>query len=291
MLKKIKVFLALGLALALGVLAILYARYHHAAVLYPNGPVGAKERNLIVLAIGLSAIVVIPVYVMLIGFAIRYREGNKKARYQPQFDRSRLIEGLWWAVPLVIILVLAVATYRGSHELDPFKPLSSAKEPITIQVIALDWKWLFIYPRQNIASVNFVEFPVRQPINFQITSDAPMNSFWIPKLGGQIYAMSGMVTSLNLMAEQAGDYAGSSANISGEGFAGMKFTARASSEADFNKWISSIERGSSSLSTISYKKLSAPSQNNSVAYYSNVDPHLFHQAAAKFNSPSQAATK
>lgn len=273
--------------LSLAILILAYVRLHNVSipVLEPKGTIGAQEKHLILIAVGLCLIVVIPVYVMLVGFAWRYREGNKSARYQPDFDHSRWLESLWWGVPLTIITILAAITWHSSQELDPFRAISSSKPPMTIQVVSLQWKWLFIYPQQNIASVNFVELPVNTPINFSITSDAPMNSFWIPQLGGQIYAMSGMSTQLHLMASNAGDYYGSSANISGDGFAGMHFTARAASDESFQKWVGTTHRSQNNLDASAYANLAKPSQNNPVSYYGSAESGLFNHIVDKFITP------
>ncbi len=276
-----------GFAGVLAVLVVWYFKNNSVAVLTPQGPIGQKERNLILLAVGLSLIVVIPVYVMLVSFAWKYRASNKNARYDPKFDHSRLVESIWWGVPLIIISILAVATWKSSNELDPFKPLASNVKPMTVQVVALQWKWLFIYPQQNFASVNLAEFPVNVPIDFEITADAPMNSFWIPKLGGQIYAMSGMSTHLHLMANRAGDYRGSSANISGEGFASMKFIARASSSGDFDNWVRQAQQSNSTLSLRSYTELAKPSKNGAVVYYSSVQNGLYNSIVTKFFDPTR----
>lgn len=254
-------------------------------VLSPEGPIGSKERNLIILAVTLSLIVVIPVYAMLVGFAWRYREGNKKAKYSPKFDHSRLIEAIWWAVPLVIITILAIATWRSSQDLDPFKPLASNNKQLPIQVVALQWKWLFIYPQQNIASVNFVQFPKNTPIDFEITADAPMNSFWIPKLGGQIYAMSGMSTHLHLMADHVGLYRGSSANISGEGFASMNFIASSTDQEGFRRWVETTRSQPNKLDLASYNNLAKPSKADRAAFFSSVDAGLYDHIVVKFDSP------
>jgi cytochrome o ubiquinol oxidase subunit 2 len=274
-------------ALTLAVLALFAWRIHEAgiAVLQPRGTVAAQEKHLIVIAVLLSLVVVIPVYIMLFSFAWKYRESNKKARYQPELDGSRLYESIWWGVPLALILVLGVITYRSSHSLDPFKPLASPVPPMTIQVVALDWKWLFIYPKQNAASVNFVQFPVNTPVKFEITSDAPMNSFWIPQLGGQIYAMSGMATNLNLAASKAGDYQGVSANISGDGFSGMHFIARASTESGFNKWLETVHQNSASLTAGTYSRLAKPSENVPVSFFGSAQSGLFDSVIAKYEPP------
>ncbi len=278
-----------ALAVAAGLTIVLVAiwRLHSVdiPVLEPRGIIAQKERRLIITALLLSLVVVIPVYAMLIGFAWKYREGNTKARYEPDFDHSRLIESVWWGVPLILITILAIITWRSSHELDPFKALASSTPPLTIQAVSLEWKWLFIYPQQNIASVNLVQLPVNTPINFEITSDAPMNSFWIPQLGGQIYAMSGMSTQLHLMASQTGNYWGESANISGTGFAGMHFIARASSAAAFDQWVNQTKKNPEKMDLQTYAKLSTPSQNDPVRYYGAAQNGLFNQVVSKYEAP------
>jgi cytochrome o ubiquinol oxidase subunit 2 len=234
----------------------------------------------------LMLIVVIPVFVLTAFIAWRYQEGNTKAKYTPDWDHNTILEFTWWALPLLIISILAVVAWRSSHELDPFKPVYAARSPITIQVVALDWKWLFIYPGQNIATVNYVQFPEKTPVNFQITSDAPMNSFWIPSLGGQIYAMSGMSTQLHLIADGVGSYNGVSANISGRGFAGMKFLAVSSTQADFDSWVGSVKQTRNYLGILQYNKLAAPSENNPASYYSSVDTGLYDHILMKFMMPN-----
>jgi cytochrome o ubiquinol oxidase subunit 2 len=271
--------------LAVVLTAIWYFRHHTVAVLDPKGPVGLQERHLIIITLLLSAIVVIPVFGLLAVFAWRYREGNTKARYSPNLDHNPIAEAIWWLVPSVLILVLGVIIWNSSHQLDPYRPLNSSVKPLTIQVVALDWKWLFIYPQQHIATVNFVQFPRQTPVNFEITADAPMNSFWIPQLGGQIYAMPGMSTQLHLLASIDGDFHGSSANISGEGFAGMAFTARASSAGDFKQWVASVKQSPDSLSQTAYDRLVAPSQNNPVTYYALDEASLYDNVILKYMGP------
>lgn len=274
------------LTLGLIFISVSYLQNTNIPVLSPGGPIGQKERDLIVLAVALSLIVVIPVYFMLFYFAWNYREGNKKARYDPGFDHSRLIESIWWGVPLLIITILAVATWRGSHELDPFKPLASSVKPLNIQVVALQWKWLFIYPEQNIATVNSLTFPEKTPIRFDVTADAPMNSFWIPQLGGQIYAMSGMSTNVHLMADSVGNYHGSSANISGEGFAAMKFTASSVTGDDFDRWVAQVRQNRDLLSMAVYSQLAQPGRGTPIGYFSSVERNLYDQVVEKYSLPT-----
>lgn len=264
------------------------ARFLHSkqiAILNPAGPVAFKEHQLIIFALALSLVVVIPVFTLLFMFTWKYRESNAAANYSPDLDHSRLAETIWWVVPSILIFIISVVTWQSSHSLDPFKSLVTSTPPMRIQVVALDWKWLFIYPDQRIASVNFVQFPVDTPIDFEITADAPMNSFWIPRLGGQIYAMAGMSTHINLMANEIGSYSGSSANISGRGYAGMKFTARSSQQNDFRHWVDSVSQAPNKLDMAAYKKLAEPSENNKVAYYSVGTPGLYGRVIMKYIMP------
>lgn len=269
---------------------IFYLAGRDIAVLSPAGTIAEQERDLIVTATLLMMIIVVPVFIFTFVIAWRFRESNSFAKYEPYWDHNRGIEVLWWIVPLLIITVLSVMAWNSSHQLDPFKPLDSDKKPIAVQVIALEWKWLFIYPDHDIASVNFVQFPHSTPVNFQITADAPMNSFWIPKLGGQIYAMAGMSTMLHLEASAVGTYSGSSANISGKGFAGMKFTAKSSTQADFEQWVKSAKRSLNHLGLSQYNDLAKPSMNNQAAYYSGRETRLFDMVLAKYHAPGHQAT-
>jgi cytochrome o ubiquinol oxidase subunit 2 len=281
--KLVGIFLLVVVVILATVLAL---RGHNFAVLNADGIVGRKERNLIVFASLLSLIVVIPVFVMLFGFAWKYREGNKKATYKPDWDHSRVAETIWWVVPLILIGILGIVAWNSSHDLDPYKALVSNTQPIQVQVVALDWKWLFIYPQLGIASVNFLEFPVDTPVNYTVTADAPMNSFWIPALGGQVYAMPGMSTQLHLMASKTGDFKGSSANISGKGFAGMKFVARSSTSTDFAKWVKTVKKTPKILNQVNYASLAMPSENNPASYYSTVSKDLYDGIVMKYMVPA-----
>ena len=251
-------------------------------VLMPKGIIGEKERNLFFFTLVLGLFVVIPVFIMLFYVAWKYHEGNTKAKYNPDWDNNRVIEGIWWGIPCVIILLLGIVTFFSSHELDPFKPLRSEVKPVKVQVVALQWKWLFIYPEYQIATVNDVRFPVATPVNFELTSDAPMNSFWIPSLGGQIYTMNGMSTKLHLQAHEIGDYAGSSANISGEGFASMRFVARALSKEDFENWAWEVKRTGEPLGDVEYEKLNDPSIEKSYRYLTLQKPDLYDTIVMKY---------
>jgi len=285
MTSKDRLAMAIMLFVAAVIVIGLIVYGHNFSVLNPKGLIATKERSLIIYASFLMLIIVVPVYIMTFSIAWRYRASNEKAKYTPDWDHSRLAETAWWLIPSLLILVLSVVAWRSSHELDPFHALSSNNKPMTIQVVALQWKWLFIYPEQNIATVNYVEFPADTPINFEITSDAPMNSFWIPQLGGQIYAMTGMSTHLHLIANESGSYRGVSANISGEGFAGMKFTAKVSTEAEFMQWLQTIKMTPNQLDSKGYNILAEPSLNNPVIAYGSTQAGLYDSVVNKFMDP------
>ncbi|MFI0487872.1 MAG: cytochrome o ubiquinol oxidase subunit II [Yersinia sp. (in: enterobacteria)] len=251
----------------------------------PKGAIGVEQKTLILTAIGLMLIVVIPVIFMAFAFAWKFRASNKSAIYTPNWSHSNKIELVVWAVPIIIIAILATITWKTSHQLDPFKSIQVAgKEPITIEVVSLDWKWLFIYPEQGIATVNELAFPTDVPVNFKITSNSVMNSFFIPQLGGQIYAMAGMQTKLHLIANEAGKYNGISSSFSGKGFSGMKFTAIATpTQEDFNQWVAQVKKSPNTLkNNEDFNKLAEPSENNPVEYFSSVKPALFKDIIGKF---------
>lgn len=256
-----------------------------AVVLDPKGIIAADEKHLLITAVGLMLLVVIPVIILNFIIAWRYRASNNKAKYEPEWSHSTLLEVVWWAIPCVIIAILAAITWVSSHRLDPYRPLDVSGKPVVIEVVALDWRWLFIYPEQHIASINFMQFPVNVPVRFLIAADAPMNSFQIPQLAGQIYAMPGMQTRLNLMATALGDYRGFSANYSGAGFSYMNFTARASSQADFDNWVKTIQKSPNKLSLDAYNKLAQPNKDETPVYFSSVADNLFKTIVMKYMMP------
>ncbi len=254
-------------------------------LLDPKGIIGLDERNLMIVAAVLMLLVVIPVYIMAFVIARRYRAGNTGREYRPDWGSSWRYELAWWAFPCAVILVLSIITWQSSHALDPSQPIASPAAPLTIQVVALDWKWLFIYPQQHIASVNLAVIPVGTPIDFEITADAPMNSFWIPRLGGQIYAMPGMATHLHLMADVPGDYRGLSANFSGAGFSDMTFTARAESAGEFTAWAAGIAAATTTdpaLTAPSFEALAKPSTAVAPVFYSSADPALYNEIVKQY---------
>lgn len=273
--------LILFLILILQPLEIFHFR-DYIDILFPKGIIALKELHLLLIIQILMLLVIIPVYILTFVFSWKYRVGNTKATYDPDLVDNQIAEYIWWGIPLVITLIIGGLTWIRTHQLDPFKPIESNKKEITIQVIALQWKWLFIYPEEKIASLNFLHFPKETPIHFEITADAPMNSLWIPQLGGQIYAMPKMKTELHLIANEAGDFKGSSANLSGEGFAGMHFITRASSEEEYHQWLESAKQSSNGLSFEEYEKLAAPSKDNPVEIFRLKEESLFDRIIAKY---------
>ncbi|GAB2803227.1 cytochrome o ubiquinol oxidase subunit II [Halomonas shantousis] len=256
-----------------------------AALMDPKGEVGSEIKSLIITSFWLMMIVVIPVIVMTFVFAWRYRNSNYEAKYTPNWAHSNLIEAIVWFVPMVIIAFLAVITWQTSHSLNPAERIESDAEPIEIDAVALDWKWLFIYPEQGIATINEVAFPAGTPVHFNVTSGSVMNALMIPRLGSQIYAMAGMDNDLNLIAEEEGVYPGRSTNYSGAGFADMTFKAYATSQEGFDDWVEKVRQSPKSLSfDEGYQQVAAPSEGNPVEYFSDVSSDLYQNIILSFRN-------
>ncbi len=280
--KRKKYFVLVGLSSLCA--AIFLGGCSSVLLFNPKGPIGESERFVIIAAIVLMLIVVIPVFVMGFWFPRKYRASNTESTYMPKWSRSAKIEFFMWGVPFAIVTLLAILAWTRTHSLDPYKPILSADKPITIEVVCLDWKWLFIYPDQNIATVNQITFPVNVPVSFKITSDTVMASFFIPQLGSQIYAMAGMQTRLHLMADKPGTYAGHNQQFTGRGYADMHFKAHAVSREEFLSWVQKIRQSSEKLDLDRYEKLAKPSFGYyPVTYFSSVKPHLFEHILRKFN--------
>ncbi len=254
-------------------------------MLAPGGQITATELKLLIFAIALMLLVVVPVIFLSFWFAWRYR-ASANAPYKPEWSHSTKLEIIWWGIPCLIILVLGTVTWFTTHSLDPFKPLPSTKKPIIIQTIALDWKWLFIYPDYGIATINYIEIPVDRPINFKVSSAAPMNSFFIPQLAGQIYAMAGMETQLHLIANKPGKYRGFSANYTGAGFAEMQFYAKATTYANFMKWIRTVQRSPKHLTWQTFwNQWAKQSIDVPPTYFGRVDARLFDHVINHYKIP------
>lgn len=254
------------------------------AVLNPAGWVAMQEKSIMITTFLLIMLVVVPVIIMVFVFSYKYRASNVKAKYLPNWSHNTLLELIWWGIPSIIILILAIMTWSTTHKLDPYRKLEHPAKPLEIQVVALDWKWLFIFPEQNIASLNYLVVPVNRPLNFTITADAPMNSFMIPQLGGQIYAMQGMKTKIHLIAEKTGTFDGYSSNYSGYGFSGMRFKLDSKNEQEFEDWVAIVKnKNNYALNKDLYNThLLPPSRKNPAEYYSSVDGELFENIVNKY---------
>ena len=283
---NIKVALVVLGAVALALLGLLFSS--NMVLFDPKGVIGLEQENLIIISVLLMAIIIIPVLFMAVYFPYKYRHSNQSEEYKPEWEHSTKIEVVVWTIPCLIILVLGWITYQTSHSLDPRREIESEKAPLTVQVVAMNWKWLFIYPEQQIATVNELAMPVDRPVKFLVTSDTTMNSFFIPQLGSQVYAMAGMENRMNLMATEEGIYRGISANYSGYGFANMRFKAHVTSESSFNQWIDRVKLSDKVLDDDAYALLTANANEqiktaHPVTYFSSVNPLKFKDIIEKYS--------
>ena len=256
-------------------------------VLDPAGEVARQQGNLVMISTALMLLIIVPVMALTVFFAFKYRAANQDAPYDPDWDHSTQLELVIWAAPLLIIICLGALTWVGTHLLDPYRPLAAPEaqgpgapetdreKPLEVQVVALDWKWLFIYPEQGIATVNEFAAPVDRPIRFRIASSSVMNSFYIPALAGQIYAMPGMETKLHGIFNQTGNFVGFSANYSGAGFSNMRFAAKSLDRGGFDAWVAQVKGTATPLDRATYLKLEKPSEKEPVRRFAQVEPNLF----------------
>lgn len=250
-------------------------------VLHPQGPVGEAQKTILINSLVIMLAIVIPTIAATLGFAWWFRASNSRARYQPDWAYSGRVELVTWSIPILVVLFLGGIAWIGSHDLDPGKPLAGEAKPIEVQVVSLDWKWLFIYPDQGIASLNEVVVPKNTPIRFSLTSASVMNAFFVPQLGSMIYVMNGMTSRLNLQADREGEFAGLSSHFSGEGFAGMHFRLRSVDGGGFERWVAEAKGAKETLDRDAYVKLSGPSLNVAPALYRSVEPDLFDAIATQ----------
>ncbi|MCM3878641.1 MAG: ubiquinol oxidase subunit II [Vicinamibacterales bacterium] len=244
-------------------------------VLNPKGPIAAAERQILFNALGIMLAIVIPTILATFGIAYWFRASNKRARYLPDFTYSGRLEILVWSIPAMTVFLVGGVAWVGAHDLEPSKPIVSADKPVNVQVVSLDWKWLFIYPEQGIASVNQLTIPVGTPVSFELTSSGAMNSFFVPQLGSQIYTMAGMATRLHLQADHRGAYRGLSSMFSGDGFADMRFAVHAVSEEEFAQWVEAARGAGPVLDAQTYADLARPSKAVASFTYRAVTPDLF----------------
>ncbi|NMM87650.1 ubiquinol oxidase subunit II [Rhodococcus sp. SRB_17] len=268
----------------------------NAVLLSPSGDIAVQQRNLIYIATGLMLLVIVPVIVLTFVFAWRYRQATPRDDYDPDWHHSTQLELVIWTVPLLIIIVLGAITWTSTHKLDPYRPIErldaqravpADAKPLVVEVVALDWKWLFLYPEQGIALVNEVAAPVDRPIQFKITASSVMNSFFIPALAGQIYAMPGMQTQLHAVINKPGEFSGMSANYSGAGFSGMHFKFHGLDEDGFAQWVQRVKAGGGELSRATYLQLEKPSERHPVQRYATVAPGLYEAILNRCVEPNK----
>jgi cytochrome o ubiquinol oxidase subunit 2 len=255
-------------------------------VLDPQGPVGIAERTILLNALAIMLAIVVPTILATLAFAWWFRESNSRARYLPDWAYSGRIELVVWAIPTLVILFLGGVTWIGSYDLDPARPLSSHVKPLEVQVVSLDWKWLFIYPEHGVAAVNELVVPAGRPVHFSLTSASVMNAFFVPQLGSMIYAMNGMTTQLHLQADREGDFSGRSSHFSGDGFSRMQFTVRAVSDEAFGGWVRTAQSEGSILDTLSYTALAKQSTDVPPATYRLAEAELFQLIATQALPPA-----
>jgi cytochrome o ubiquinol oxidase subunit 2 len=255
--------------------AILLVSCQRAGVLDPQGPIASAQQLLLINSTAIMLVVVIPVIVATLAFTWWYRSSNARATRAADESYEGRVELVVWSIPVLTVILLGGVIWIGSHLLDPRAPILGKSDPLRVDVVALDWKWLFIYPDKGVAAVNQLVIPVGTPIEFRLTSATVMNSFFVPQLGSQIYAMGGMTTHLNLLADAPGEYPGFSANFSGDGFSWMRFVARSVRVADFNAWLDQVRGTGSVLDEAAYAELAKPSKDVPATTYRSVEPKLF----------------
>jgi len=252
----------------------------------PAAPIASAERKLLAEAVAVMLFVVVPVFVLTPWVAWRYRRRNPRSRYQPEWSFSWLLEVLIWGVPAIVVTVLGYKVWTRTQALDPYRRLTADTAPLEVQVVGLDWKWLFIYPEQHIATVNAPVFPVGRPVHLQLTSDSVMVSLLMPRLAGQIYAMPGMTTQLSLQADKAGRYLGENTQYNGSGFANQRFTAQAMPPQDFAAWVQGVRANGERLDAARYAKVAARAAQDQPLYFSQVQDGLFDGLVAKYHGHS-----
>lgn len=281
----------LGPLLVLGVLcatAWILLSQAHFPWFQPAGVIAASEYKLLLFTVGLSVLVVIPVFTILGLFAWKYRESNTNAIYRPEWADSKRLEFIWWGIPVIIIAILAIFVWFTTHELDPYKKINANTATLRVQVVALQWKWLFIYPDNGVATVNELRLPVDTPVHFTLAADAPMSSFWVPSLGSQIYTMNGMSSQLNLLATKTGTYKGYNTNINGEGYAKMTFDVPVVSQSDFVTWTKKSAGSPSMMDEATYNDLARPSVISQQKTYMLMDKRLYDTIVMKYMMPKKS---
>lgn len=284
---KKKLFIGLFLLIIAVIGIVLVLASENALVVHPKGLIAQSELTLIITNIILMLIIIVPTYIFLFAVVWKYCIRKEQAKHDPEHSYGRVGVLLMWGLPSIIVVIMSIHTWNKTHELNPYKPLESDVKPLTIQVVALDWKWLFIYPELGIATLNYFHIPEQTPIRLQLSADGtPMNSFWIPQLSGQIYSMTGMTTQLYLMADGPGQYTGKAVEINGLGYADMTFAAESSSQIDFDAWIVQVKNSSDQLTEDIYNELAKPAVNKTTLFFSEVEEGLFDKIIQKYMYPT-----
>lgn len=283
--KPIPILIGLALTALFTAVMVVLSRDVDIPLLDPKGLVANEQHWLLITSTLIMLAFGIPVILTLYFFTWKYREDNPDATYSPNKNSSKAMLAFSWGGPFIIVAILACLLVPATYRLVPQEPIVTGKDQLTIQVVSMNWKWLFIYPEQEIATINFAQIPVDTPIRFELTADeAPMSSFWVPHLAGMLYTMTGHVNPLHLVADTVGDYPGASAEINGNGFAGMKFTTRVSTEEDFEVWVNEVKQSPNHLNDATYKELLKPSEYDEPAFYASTTPNLYDNIVGKYNS-------
>ncbi|MDH2328233.1 ubiquinol oxidase subunit II [Cereibacter sp. SYSU M97828] len=265
--------------------SLLFLASCKAVVLSPSGDIAAQQRDLLLLSTGLMLLIIVPVMALVVFFAWKYRASNRDAEYDPDWHHSTRLELVIWSAPLLIIICLGALTWVGTHLLDPYrkldrisadKAIEAEYTPLRVQVVSMDWKWLFIYPEYGFATVNELAAPVDRPIEFSLTSTSVMNAFYIPAMAGMIYSMPAMETKLNGVFNNEGVYDGFSSHYSGHGFSGMRFKAHALDQAGFDQWVADVRASDTALDRAEYLELEKPSEHVPPTRFGTVDADLYH---------------
>jgi cytochrome o ubiquinol oxidase subunit 2 len=256
-------------------------------ILDPQGPIGAAEKTILIDSVGIMLAIVLPTIVAIFAFAYWFRASNTKAFHWPDWEHSGRIELVVWSIPTLTVILLGGVAWIGAHQLDPAKAIEGPDKPLTIQAVSLDWKWLFIYPDQKVATINTLTVPAGAPLKFELTSASVMNVFFIPQFGSMIYTMNGMDTRLNLRADTPGTFQGLSAHFSGDGFSDMHFDVHVVPQKEFAKWAQDSSNAANALDAGSYQQIAKPSMNNAQAIYRLADPHLFNSIVTQELPPSE----
>jgi cytochrome o ubiquinol oxidase subunit 2 len=252
----------------------------------PHGPIGAAEKSILIDSVAIMLAIVVPTIVAIFGFAFWFRASNTKARYLPEWEYSGRIELIVWSIPALVVMLLGGVAWLGAHELDPAQPIASSQPPLEVEVVSLDWKWLFLYPGQKVATVNALTIPVGVPVHFSLTSASVMNAFFIPQLGSMIYTMNGMTTRLNLLSATTGMFQGLSSHFSGDGFSDMGFEVHVVSAADFAAWAAAVQKSDAALDTERYTQLAEQSTKVQSATFRLDQPDLFQSIATQKIPPA-----